>query len=83
MGRNPYQRRVYKEIWKELSLERIKMTYKTEENETLYTVALKFYPNDIVEGIFSINEKNRLYGNDLFLIDKLMDKPLGETELII
>lgn len=59
------------------------MTYKTKADETLYTVALKFYPNDIVEGIFSINEKNRLYGNDLFLIDKLMDKPLGETELII
>lgn len=83
MGRNPYPRRIYKEIWKKLSLERIKMTYKTKADETLYTVALKFYPNDIVEGIFSINEKNRLYGNDLFLIDKLMDKPLGETELII
>ena len=58
-------------------------TYTTKADESLYAVALKFYPNDIVEGIFSINEKNHLYGNDLFLIDKLMDKPLGEMELII
>lgn len=57
--------------------------YKTNKEDTLYSVALKFYPNNVIEGIYSINEKNNLYGKDLFLLEKFLDCPLGEMNLII
>lgn len=60
-----------------------KMSYKTNETDTLYTVALKFFPTKIEYGIYRINDLNKLYGNDMFLLDKLLDKPLGKRELYI
>lgn len=63
--------------------ERKNMSYKTNEKDTLYSVALKFYPTKIEYGIYRINDLNNLYGKDMFLLDKMLDKPLGEMEIII
>ena len=64
-------------------IERDNMSYKTSETDTLYTVALKFYPTKIEYGIHRINDLNNLYGKDMFLLDKFLDKPLGRVELNI
>lgn len=58
------------------------MTY-TPKNETLYQLALKFYPENVIEGIYRINDKNNLYGKDLYLLEKFMDYPINNKELII
>lgn len=57
------------------------MTYKAKD-ETLYQLACKFYPENVIEGIYRINDKNNLYGKDLYLLEKFMDYPI-DKELII
>lgn len=55
--------------------------YKVQPGDTLYSVAVKLYPNKIMYGIDLLNDVNNLYGKDTFLLDKMMNFELYSKEL--